>query len=209
MRIAVIGAGSVGGALAGAARSVGHDVVVAATSHAKAQDVAAGLGVEAAASPRDAVRHADAVVLAVPFRSVCELAEELSDALDGKIVVDVTNPLAPNLTGLATGEISGAEMIQERAPGARVVKAFNTIFAEKQADPTADGTAFDGLVAGDDPAAKAAVLELTEAIGYRPMDAGTLSAARYLEGMAFLNIWLNVQNGWGRRTGWRLMGAGD
>jgi predicted dinucleotide-binding enzyme len=89
------------------------------------------------------------------------------------------------------------------------VKAFNTIFAEKQADPRAGDTAFDGLVAGDDDAAKRVVLELVEKIGYRPIDAGPLSAARYLEGMAFLNIWLNVHNGWGRRSGWRLIGAGD
>jgi predicted dinucleotide-binding enzyme len=81
--------------------------------------------------------------------------------------------------------------------------------AEKQADPTAGGTAFDGLVAGDDGGAKQGILEVVERIGYRPIDAGPLSAARYLEGMAFLNIRLNVRNDWGRRSGWRLIGVGD
>jgi predicted dinucleotide-binding enzyme len=84
------------------------------------------------------------------------------------------------------------------------VKAFNTIFASKQADPTADGVTIDGYVAGDDADAKRQVLELVESIGLNPLDVGPLTSARYLEGMAYLNIGLNAANGWPWTSAWHL-----
>lgn len=95
--------------------------------------------------------------------------------------------------------------MQQAAPQARVVKAFNTVLAANQAEPAVDGTQLDGFVAGDDQDAKAAVLEVLGKVGYRPLDVGPLSAARYLEGMAFLNIALNARNGWDWQTGWKLV----
>ena len=105
------------------------------------------------------------------------------------MLVDATNPIKPDYSGLATNGTSGAEEIQAKAPGARVVKAFNTAFAARQTDPkVAGGLRVDGYVAGDDEDAKATVLGLVEAIGFNPVDAGGLAMARYLEGMAWLNI---------------------
>ena len=122
-------------------------------------------------------------------------------------VVDATNPIKADYSGLATNGVSGAEEIQGKALGARVVKAFNTAFAARQADPkVAGGLRADGYVAGDDEAAKAAVLELVEAIGFNPVDAGGLAMARYLEGMAWLNISLQLKNGWSWQAGWKLVG---
>ena len=87
-----------------------------------------------------------------------------------------------------------------------MVKAFNTALASRQADPVVDGLRLDGYVAGDDAEAKAAVLQLVESIGFVPIDAGPLAMARALEGMAMLNITLNIRNGWPWQDGWKLVG---
>jgi 8-hydroxy-5-deazaflavin:NADPH oxidoreductase len=122
-------------------------------------------------------------------------------------VIDATNPLAADLSGLVTdGGPAGAERVQSAAPEARVVKAFNTVFAGNQAVADVDGTRLDGFVAGDDDGAKQVVSELLEAVGYRVIDVGGLSAARYLEGMAYLNIALNAFNDLPWESGWKLVG---
>jgi 8-hydroxy-5-deazaflavin:NADPH oxidoreductase len=96
------------------------------------------------------------------------------------------------------------------APSAKVIKAFNTIFAAHQVDPLIDGIQLDGFVAGDDGGAKGRVLELVGTLGFRPIDAGPLAMARALEAMAVLNIQLNMGNGWPWQTGWKLLGpTGD
>ena len=206
MKVAIIGAGNVGTAIATAATGAGHEVVVAATSEEKFEDLTKKLDVETTTSNRDAVRDADAVVLAVPFGGVVGVVEELAPDLDGKTVIDATNPLKDDLSGVATDGRSGAELVQAAAPSAKVVKAFNTVFAVNQASPMVDGIQLDGFVAGDDAGAKEIVVSLLEATGFRPIDVGALSAARYLEGMAFLNIALNARNGWSWQSGWKLVG---
>ena len=87
-----------------------------------------------------------------------------------------------------------------------MVKAFNTAFASRQADPVVDGVRVDGYVAGDDAEAKAAVLQLVESIGFVPIDVGPLAMSRALEGMGLLNITLNIRNGWPWQDGWKLVG---
>jgi hypothetical protein len=206
MKFAIIGSGNVGTSIARGVTDAGHDVVVADVSEEGLAAVAASAPVQTTTSNLEAVTGADVVVLAVPFGVVQEVAADLRDELAGKIVIDVTNPLAPNLTGLATNGSSAAELVQQAAPGARVVKAFNTVLAANQADPTVDGTQLDGFVASDDDEAKQTVVTLLGQIGFRPVDVGPLSAARYLEGMAFLNIALNAANGWSWGTGWKLVG---
>jgi hypothetical protein len=175
MKIAIIGAGNVGGALAGSSVRAGHDVTLSAAHPDKARTVADGAGARAVASNREAVREADVVVLAVPYGVLADVVDELGDGLTGKIVVDATNPLRADYQGLAVEGTSAAEQVQARAKGAKVVKAFNTAFASRQAEPRIDGVQADGYVAGDDAAAKATVLELVGSIGFRPIDAGPLS----------------------------------
>jgi predicted dinucleotide-binding enzyme len=87
-----------------------------------------------------------------------------------------------------------------------VVKAFNTILAGRLNDPVVDGVPLDGFYAGDDEAAKSVVAELIAALGFRPLDVGALPVARALELMAFINIGLNMRNGWSWQTGWKLLG---
>ena len=206
MNIAIIGAGNVGKALTGSAIRAGHSVTVSSKNGESARALAEATGARAAASNREAVEGADVVVLAIPYGAVDEVLGEMGAALAGKVLVDATNPIKPDYSGLATNGASGAEGIQGKAPGARVVKAFNTAFAARQADPEVGGLRADGYVAGDDEDAKATVLELVEAIGFNPVDAGGLAMARYLEGMAWLNISLQMKNGWTWQAGWKLVG---
>jgi len=206
MRIGILGAGNVGTGLASAATRAGHQVALSATTPAHAQEAAAKAGAQAAASNADAVRDADVVVLAVPNAAVSDVAHELGEALSGKVVVDVTNPLNDSSSDLTTSGMSAAEQLQQQLPQASVVKAFNTIFASRHGNPTENGQPLDALVAGDDEGAKKTVAELAESLGYRALDAGGLRMARTLEEMAFLNITMNARNGWSWQSGWTLVG---
>ncbi len=91
-------------------------------------------------------------------------------------------------------------------PGARFVKAFNTIFAGRLSEPVVEGVKLDGFVAGDDAPAREAVLELARSIGLRPIDAGPLAMGRALDAMGLLNISLQIRNGWSWQSGWKLVG---
>jgi hypothetical protein len=207
MKIAIIGAGNVGKALAGSATRAGNAVTASSTSGESARAAAEQTGARAAASNRAGVEEADLVILAVPYSAVDDVLASVGDAITGKVVVDATNPIKADYSRLATGERSGAEEIQAKAPGARVVKAFNSAFAARHADPrVAGGLRVDGYVAGDDDAAKAAVLGLAAAIGFNPIDAGGLTTSRHLEGMAWLNISLQMRHGWAWQAGWKLVG---
>jgi hypothetical protein len=208
MKIAIIGAGNVGRALATSMSRAGHDVVISARDEENAAAVAAATGSRAAASSAEAAGQADVVVLAIPFASAPEVAGEIRDAVVGKPVVDVTNRMSFGPAGAETDTTSSnAEEIAALLPGAKVVKAFNTLFASNQSDPIADGVRLDGYVAGDDAAAKARVLELVDSIGLNPVDVGPLVRARQLEGLAFLNITLNMAHGGSWQSGWKLVGA--
>jgi predicted dinucleotide-binding enzyme len=180
----------------------GHTVKISSTTPEEAAHVADAAGASAGPSNQAVVADADVVILAVPFDAVRGIVDELGAALNGKVLVDVTNRFAPEqLDGP-----SNAEQAQAMAPNARVVKAFNTIFASHQADPAIDGIQLDGFVAGDDAAAKQQVLDLVGSLGFRPIDAGPLAMARALEGMGTLNIALNAANGWPWQSGWKLLG---
>jgi hypothetical protein len=208
MKIAIIGAGNVGRALATSMVRAGHDVLISARDEENAAAVAAATGSRAAASSADAAGEADVVVLAIPFASAPEVAGEIRDAVVGKPVVDVTNRVSFGPDGAETDtSSSNAEEIADLLPGANVVKAFNTLFASNQSDPMADGIRLDGYVAGDDAAAKARVLELVDSIGLNAVDVGPLVRARQLEGLAFLNITLNMAHGGSWQSGWKLVGA--
>src|SRR4029453_19101182 len=189
MKVAIIGAGNVGKALTTSFTRAGHDVTVAANHPDHAQDVAEAAGARSAPTTSSAVADDDLVILAVPATSFGSIASEAGDQLSGKVVVDVSNRPTPDPAGPGT---SIAEELQQVLPRSRVVKAFNTLFASRQADPVVAGVAVDGFVAGDDPAAKKTVIDALESLGFRPVDAGPLAAARTLEGMAWLNISRNM-----------------
>ena len=146
--------------------------------------------------------------LAVPFTSVPEVAAEIRDASKGKTVVDVTNRMSYGADGPDIDTtFSNAEEIAQLLPDAHVVKAFNTVFATNQADPITEGVRLDGYVAGDDADSKAAVLDLVRSIGLEPVDVGPLARARQLEGLAFLNIAIQLKHDGTWQSGWKLVAA--
>lgn len=202
MKVAIIGAGNVGKALATSISRAGHEVTISASTPESALEAADAVGVTAAESNVDAAQQAGVIILAVPYVGAGpEVAQEIRDAVAGKTVVDATNPLKPDYSGLATSGTSAAEEFQKLLPDARVVKAFNTIFAANQASPSPE---VDAYVAGDDGEAKQQVIGLAESLGFTPLDVGPLSAARTLEGMAYVNIGLNAANGWSWTSAWKL-----
>lgn len=195
-KIAIIGTGNVGSAIGGGAAKAGYEVVFAGQDAAKAQQVAEAAGATAVASVREAAADADIIVLAVPYGSIAAVAAEIAPVADGKIVVDPTNPLKPDYSGLALQDSSGAEEISRLLPNSKVVKAFNTVFAGNAANPQGLGFQLDSLFATDDEAAKDAICGLSSSIGFRPIHVGPLFAARELEAMAWLNIRLQlISNG--------------
>jgi 8-hydroxy-5-deazaflavin:NADPH oxidoreductase len=206
MRIAIIGAGNVGGGFARAAVAAGHEVVLSATHAEKAEAVAAQSGARAAASNAAAVEGAQVVVLAVPGTAAPAVVAELAPALQDAVVVDATNPLNRSFSGLDVTGVSGAEDVQQAAGNVPVVKAFNTVFASRYAAPTENGEALQVLMAGDDADAKARVADVATSLGFAPVDAGGQRLARALEEMAFLNITLNATNGWAWQSAWQLVG---
>ncbi len=153
----------------------------------------------------DAARWGEVIVFAVPHGAVADVAEAVGSAADGKVVVDVTNVLTPNME-LAFGfTTSGAEELQKKLPKARVVKAFNTVFAQNQSKGKIGNEQLTLFLAGDDAKAKQTVKQLGRDIGFDPVDCGALKAARYLEPMAVLMINLGYGLGMGTKIGFKLV----
>ena len=204
MKFAIIGSGNVGSSIARAVTRTGHDAVVADPSTESLQALPADLPVATTTSNLEAVAGADVVVLAVPFGAVQEIATALRDELAGKIVIDVTNPVAADLSGLSIDGISGAELVAKAAPEARVVKAFNTVFAEHMDKGRVGDQQLTIFAASDDEAARKTVLGLAKQIGFDAVDSGALINARSLETMGFFNIQLGYTLGLGTKMGLRL-----
>ena len=145
------------------------------------------------------------MIVALPWPALEEVLAELG-GLNGKLVIDATNPLNDTYSDLTTSGVSAAEQLQQSLPGAPVVKALNTVFASRYAAPTEDGQPLDAFLAGDDEQAKRTVSALVESLGFRPVDLGGLRMARTLEELAFANISLNATRGWSWQSAFRLVG---
>jgi predicted dinucleotide-binding enzyme len=140
----------------------------------------------------------DVVVLAVYYPDAKAAVEQYGDALSGKVVVDITNPVNETFDDLvAPPDSSAAQELAASAPGARVVKAFNTTFAGTLGEGQVSGQPLDVFVAGDDDDAKGAVAQLVESAGLRPVDAGPLKRARELEAMGLLHMGIQGSLGTG------------
>lgn len=194
MTIAILGTGNMAKGLADVFSNAGYDVVLGSREPA-AVDANAKVTVAGIA---EAAKQADTVVLAVPFEAARDVIAT-AGGLKGKTVIDITNPLTADYMGLTIGHTtSAAEEIQKLAPEAKVVKAFNTIFASVlQAGGKIDGEPVTVFVAGDDEAATASVEALAAKAGFRPVRAGGLSVSRYIEPVAGLNITLGYGRGLG------------
>lgn len=205
MRVAVLGTGRVGTALAGGWAGAGHEVVFGTRD---ADGPSARAAVEhvpgATARPYDeAAAAAEVAVIATPPGAAVEVARA-AGALDGRIVVDATNAVAPADGALAVAR-SMAAAIAEAAAGARVVKAFNTVGFEHLQGPRSGPVRPAMLVAGDDSEARTVVLGLAADLGFDGVDAGPLGNAVHLEHLAALWIWLATSGGRGRDIAFALL----
>lgn len=189
-KIGIIGDGNVGSALARGLQRSGHEV-------------------RAVGKDKEAIRAAaswgEVVLLAVPFGALDEVVRDAGESLAGKTVVDATNALDANMS-LAVGfTTSGAEELQRKVPKARVVKAFNTVFAQHMDSGRLGDKPLTAFVAADDAEAKKTVLELARGIGFDAVDAGPLKSARLLEPFASFNIQLGYVLGMGTQIGFKLL----
>jgi predicted dinucleotide-binding enzyme len=192
--VSIIGSGNMASAIGAQALKGGNAVEIVGRDAAKAAALARALGDGATAGTWGAAPGGDIVILAVLFDSAVPVVSQYGNALDGKIIVDITNPFNPSATGLAIpDDTSIAQMVAKAAPAsARVVKAFNTIFR----DVLAAGGPLDVFMAGDDARAKTSVSAFIKSLGLRPRDAGDLTMAHWLEGAGLLSMGL-ARNGVG------------
>jgi NADPH-dependent F420 reductase len=194
--IAVIGTGDVGSALGPEFAAQGHTIIYGSREpeRSKVKKLVEKTGdLASATTPADAAAQADIVVLAVPGLMVEEITRSLGD-LSGKIIVDPTNPLERRMNRLEHAvDTSNAEIIQAAAPGAYVVKAFNTLNWKTMVDPSSAGGPVSIPLVGDNSGAKKTVAELVSGMGLEPIDVGPLRDARWVEGM--LILWINNRYG--------------
>lgn len=202
IRVAIIGAGSVGGNLGARLSISGLPVQFGVRDKTDKAALLARCATDATtASPAEAAAWGDVVFLAVPASAALEVARSLAKQLEGKVVVDCNNPLTwkdgPVWAPPAEGSLAAA--IAKAAPGARVVKGFNTFGAEHHADPHHAGEpATQVFLASDDAQAKTKVTEVATKAGFRVVDAGPLRNAAVLENLAILWIHLAMVGGQGR-----------
>ncbi|MFC9837191.1 NADPH-dependent F420 reductase [Rhodococcus sp. NPDC127530] len=191
--ISIIGSGNMASAIGALAVKGGNAVEILGRDPAKAKEVAAALGGGATAGTWGDAPAGDIVILAVLFDAAVPIVSLYGDALAGKILVDITNPFNPSVTGLAVpADTSNAHMVAKAAPAsAHVVKAFNTLFR----DVLAAGGPLDVFMAGDDAQAKADLSAFIESLGLRPRDTGDLSMAHWLEGAGLLSVGVGRYSG--------------
>ena len=205
---AIIGLGNMGKGLA--KRLAGKtDLVLSSRDSAAGTAFAATLPAGVTVLDRDAaIAKADIVVLALPFALALEAAA--NPALAGKIVLDISNPITPDYSGLTIGHTtSAAEQLQGAAPAARVVKGYNTIFASLFDRPASETANIPVFIAGNDEAAVAAVESLVKLSGFAVENTGSIDAARLLEPLGMLNIRLGygLGQGGGIAPGWIKLAA--
>lgn len=173
--------------------AAGHDVAITSRDPGDAEKVARTAAGSTRVVPQQEIGgNVDVLIAATPFPSQIE-ALQSSGRLDGMTVVEISNPMNEDMSGLAIGHTtSAAEEIAKAIPGAKVVKAFNTVFAQVLGDkpPRGDEAKVQVFYAGDDESAKRQVRSLIESMGFEPVDAGPLRNARSLEPMGMLNIYL-------------------
>jgi predicted dinucleotide-binding enzyme len=193
MKIAIIGKGNVGTALQKGLSKAGHETKF---GHRDPTE-----------SVAEAAKWGEVIILAVPHENANDARDAIRQFADEKIVIDVMNAIGSNMELGISCITSSAEETQRRLPKAKVVKAFNTVFAQNQSIGKVAGEQLTAFIAGDDLKAKQTVGKLTKDIGFDPIDCGPLSSARYLEAMAILIINLAYSYGMGSKIGYKLVKA--
>jgi predicted dinucleotide-binding enzyme len=207
MNIGIVGSGNVGSTLGKAWAKRGHKILFSySRDPKKLESLATSAGPNTrAGTPDEAVQFGEVILFAPPWPFV-DHALKAVGPLVGKILIDCTNPLTQDLSGLEIGHTtSAAEEIAKKTPGARVVKAFNMTGADNMASPRFGAEQATMFICGDDALAKTAVTRLTEELGFEAVDAGPLQAARLLEPLAMLWIHLAYAQKMGSAIGFKLL----
>jgi len=198
MEIGIIGAGHMGTAFAKRLTLAGHRVRITAKHPEHAERAARAAGGHARpVRPEEVARDADIVILATHYDDSVGALRSVGDVA-GKPIVEISNPVNPEMSGLELGfTTSAAEEIQKAVPDAKVVKAFNTIFARILGETLPSGVHPQVFYCGDDAEAKRTVRAIIDGAGFAPVDAGPLRNARNLEPLGMLNIYLGHAAGMG------------
>jgi len=205
MKIGIIGAGDVGGTLGKSWRQRKHDIMFG-VRNLQSQNVQRLAQMDKSltfGNINDAVAFGDVILFAIPWTSIEETVRGRN--LSGKIVIDPTNPLTPDLRQLAFDDSSVAERIANLAKGAKVVKAFNTIGAQTLNNSIFGSNRADLFLCGDDTPSKRVVGELAADIGFDVVDIGSLANARMLENLALLWIELALRQELGPNIAFKLL----
>ncbi|MHA2281919.1 MAG: NADPH-dependent F420 reductase [Promethearchaeota archaeon] len=206
MKIGIIGTGSMGTGLGFIWAQKNHEVMFGSRDPVNAEKIASTSAANVSGGTyEDAAQFGDIVVFAIPWSAVKETIPILGD-LNGKIVIDCSNAVAPHLGGLLLGHTtSAAEKIAEWAKGAKIVKAFNSLGAENLTKLQFGAQNASTFICGDDLDAKSIVRKLGEEIGFDVIDAGTLENARLIEPLAMLWINLAYKQGMGTDIAFKLL----
>ena len=192
MKIGIIGSGNMGSGLARRITLSGHDVLMTARDLNDAEKIAKQIGPRVkVVPPAEVAKGVDILIAATTAGEQVNALKKCGD-LKGKIVIDIANPLKPDMSGLSVGlTTSFAEELAKAFPGVKIVKAFNTVFAQvlNEGPDFGKGTRASAFYCGDDEAARKTVHQLIESMGFDAIDTGPLANARYLEPMGMLNIW--------------------
>jgi NADPH-dependent F420 reductase len=192
MKIGIIGSGNMGSGLARRITLSGHDVLMTAKNLAEAEKTARQIGPRVkVVPPAEVAKGVDVLIAATPAGEQVNALKSCGD-LKGKIVIDISNPLKPDMSGLSVGfTTSFAEELAKALPGVKIVKAFNTVFAQvlNEGPDFGKGIHASAFYCSDDEAARKIVHQLIESMGFNAIDTGPLANARYLEPMGMLNIW--------------------
>lgn len=209
MNIGIVGSGKVGRALGSWLATLGHSVAFSSRTQEHASEAAIAAGNSAGhGSIQDVIRKSEIILLTLPYKEIAGALSSVQSGLEGRTLVDVTNPISEDRRSLNVGRTdSGAEQIARRFPSAHVVKAFNTVFAEvyMSQNPRMEGRAVSICFAGDEANSKALVRRIIEDMGFDPVDAGPLSNSRFLEPLSLLNIQLGRFLGYGTQIGFSLL----
>jgi 8-hydroxy-5-deazaflavin:NADPH oxidoreductase len=204
MNIAILGSGKVGATLGTRWAKLGHHISFSSREPEKLKDVIQRAGPNSRATTvPDAVEASEVVVVSLPWNAAKGVLQSLD--LKGKIILDCMNALQPDLLGVDFGGSSSAgEKVADWAPGAKVVKIFNTTGSDNMENPDYKGSPATMFYCGDDAQAKDVAKRLASELGFDPVDSGPLAHARLLEPMAVLWIWLAVKSGHGTNIAFRL-----
>jgi NADPH-dependent F420 reductase len=205
MRIGILGTGNIGGGLGRLWAGLGHEVMFGSRAPEKAVRLAESVGHGARGGTfSDAALFGEVVVLAVPWPAAQDVIQAAGD-LSGKVLIDCTNPVAEGMR-LALGHTtSAAEEVARWAPGARVVKAFNTLGSKNLTNPRFNSDRASMFVCGDDQEAKEVVMRLGRVLDFDMVDCGPLESARLLEPLAMLWITLAYPIGMGPDIAFKLL----